>query len=63
MCSVPQGFILGPVLFNIFTNYIDNGIECTVCKSVGDAKVKIEVERAEGVPSRGTLVNSEGGLL
>lgn len=28
MTVVPQGFILVLVLFNIFMNYIDSGIEC-----------------------------------
>ena len=62
MCSISQEFILGPVLFNIFINDIDNGIECTVCKFVDDAKVNSKVDRVEGMSSRGTLINLGGPL-
>ncbi|KAF4804811.1 hypothetical protein TURU_004648 [Turdus rufiventris] len=46
--GIPKGSILGPIIFNLFINDLEEEIKCTLSKFAGDTKLGAVADPPEG---------------
>lgn len=51
LCGVPQKWIVGSILPNLFINDVEDGAECILCKFTDDTKLDVLLIGEKGVLS------------